>query len=65
MGVLIVRWGPLATVDWSTTQRAYAFPVTLGMRWPMRTATDEFGKIAYQQVVSYNGGAVEDVAITA
>lgn len=64
IGVLVVRWGTLATVDWALAQRAYAFPITLGMRWPVRTTTDEFGKLAYQQVVGYNGGAVEDVAIT-
>ena len=64
-GTLVVRWGLTAATDWATTQRVYAFPVTLGMRWPVKTTTDEFGKLAYQQIVAVTGTATEDVAITA
>lgn len=50
VGVLICRWGLPGATDWATTQRAYAFTVTLGKRWPV--ATEGSNLLAYQQVVA-------------
>lgn len=63
-GWLICRWGDLASTDWALADVVDAFPVSLGMRWKVRTTTDEFGRIAYQQVVAVTGAALLDLAIT-
>lgn len=58
---LLCRWGLPGSTDWALTQRAYAFTVTLGKRWP---TGESGGKQAYQQVVATAPNPVEDVAIT-
>jgi hypothetical protein len=63
VGVLICRWGLPGGTDWAAAQRAYAFTVTLGKRWPV--ASEGSNLLAYQQTVACAPNPLEDVVIAA
>ena len=52
VGWLVERLGIDATLtDWVVGQKVNVIPVTLGVRWPTKTSSDEFGKFALTQKV--------------
>lgn len=64
-GYLIVRYGILATTDWTVADKVDIFPVTMGARVKSKTTTDEFGKFTYIQKVVVRSTATQNFAIAA
>lgn len=62
-GFLVVRYGILATTDWTIADKIDWFPVTLGVRWKTETTQDEFGLFTYTQKAVVTGAAHLNVVI--